>query len=561
MSDDTDKYEMHSACRWLRSAFVAAFLVAALTTLLSGQQTSDIQKLVASGNLEGMRWPNFSDYRTWLQKFYEPAGYAPAWVQGPQPVPQAAAMIQLFRDAGKKGLDPEDYDASRWDERTRALQASASGPAASRFDVALTVCTMRYASDLRIGRINPAHFKLGLSVEQKKYDLAQFLRDRILTASNLPAVMDGVEPPFAGYRRTEEALARYLELARTDDGEKLPEVTKPIGPGQTYAGLPRLTRFLRLVGDLPADAALTGDPQTYGGPLVDAVKRFQRRHGLDEDGRLGPGTIKQLNVPLQERVRQLQLTLERWRWLPAEFSAPPIIVNIPDFRLRALDENNRVVLDMRVVVGKSMRTQTPVFSRDMIYVVLRPYWNVPPSILRSEIVPAIERDRGYIARKNYEVTTQGGKVVTSGEISDDVLAQLRAGKLAVRQKPGPGNALGLVKLIFPNEHNVYLHSTPSQDLFSRSRRDFSHGCIRVEKPAELAAWALRNNPGWTLERVQQGMQSGKDDVTVNLVKRVPVFIVYGTALAYENGDVHFSDDIYGHDTKLATALAKGYPYP
>ncbi len=555
------KVKMHSACHRLRFALNCTVLVAVLTTFLPGQQPADIQKLVASGNLEGMRWPNSSDYRTWLQKFYEPAGYAPAWIQGQQPVPQAAAMIQLFRDAGKKGLDPEDYDASRWEERLRALQGSANGTEVARFDVALTVCTMRYVSDLRIGRINPAHFHVGLSVEQKKYDLAQFLRDRILTSSNLPALMDGVEPPFAAYRRTEAALARYIELARADDGEKLPEVTKPIDPGQTYAGVPRLTRFLRLVGDLPADAVLTGDAQTYGGPLVDAVKRFQRRHGLDEDGRLGPGTIKQLNVPLQERVRQLQLTLERWRWLPAEFSAPPIIVNIPDFRLRALDENNNVALDMRVVVGKSMRTQTPVFSRDMVYLVLRPYWNVPPSILRSEIVPAIQRDRGYIARKNYEVTTQGGKVVTSGDISDDVLAQLRAGKLAVRQKPGPTNALGLVKLIFPNEYNVYLHSTPAPQLFSRSRRDFSHGCIRVEKPAELAAWALRNNPGWTLERVKEGMQSGKDDVTVNLAKRVPVFIVYGTALAYENGDVHFSDDIYGHDAKLAAALAKGYPYP
>jgi L,D-transpeptidase YcbB len=562
MSRQTEEIEMHLASRWLRFAFLCgAVLVAALTCHVAGQQPSDIQSLVTSGNLEGMRWPNFSDYRTWLQKFYQPAGYAPAWVQGTQPVPQAASMIQLFKDAGKKGLDPEDYDASRWEQRTRALQGSAGGSEVARFDVALTVCTMRYVSDLRIGRINPTHFRFALSVEQKKYDLAQFLRDQILTASNVPAVVDGVEPPFAAYRRTEEALARYLELARTDDGEKLPDVTKPVGPGQVYAGVPRLTSFLRLVGDLPADAASTGDAQTYGGPLVDAVKRFQRRHGLDEDGRLGPGTIKQMNVPLQDRVRQLQLTLERWRWLPVEFSAPPIIVNIPDFRLRALDENNNVVLNMRVVVGKAMRTQTPVFSRDMIYVVLRPYWNVPPSIIRGEIVRAIERDRGYIARKNYEVTTQAGKVVTSGEISDDVLAQLRAGKLAVRQKPGPTNALGLVKLIFPNENNVYLHSTPSQDLFSRSRRDFSHGCIRVEKPAELAAWALRNNPGWTLERVTQGMQSGKDDVTVNLVKRVPVFIVYGTALAYENGDVHFSDDIYGHDARLAAALAKGYPYP
>jgi murein L,D-transpeptidase YcbB/YkuD len=294
---------------------------------------------------------------------------------------------------------------------------------------------------------------------------------------------------------------------------------------------------------------------------VEAVKRFQRRHGLDDDGRLGAGTIKQLNVPLQDRVLQLQLTLERWRWLPTQLSAPPIIVNIPDFRVRALDEDNKVVLDMRVVVGKSMRTQTPVFTREMTYVVLRPYWNVPPSILRGEIVPAIQRDRGYIASKNYEVTTPDGKVVTSGEISDDVLAQLKAGKLAVRQKPGPSNALGLIKLIFPNEHNVYLHSTPSQALFARSRRDFSHGCIRVEHPAELAAWALRNNSGWTVERIKQEMQTGKDNVTVTLAQKVPVFIVYGTALAYANGEVHFSDDIYGHDTKLAAALAKGYPYP
>jgi murein L,D-transpeptidase YcbB/YkuD len=553
---------MRVAGRSVRFAWATALVLSALTCLVAGQQQpSAIQTLVASGNMEGMRWPNFSDYRTWLQKFYQPTAYAPAWVHGTQPIPQALSMIELFKDAGNKGLDPEAYDASRWGERMRALQESEIDPAVARFDVALTVCTMRYVSDLRIGRINPQHFKFGLSVEQKKYDLAQLLRDRIMTTSNLTAVLNEVEPPFAGYRRTEEALARYVELARTDDGGELPSVTKPIDPGQSYAGVPRLARFLRLVGDLSADSTVPEDSQTYAEPLVDAVKRFQRRHGLDGDGRLGPGTIQQLNIPLQDRVRQLQLTLERWRWLPSEFSAPPIIVNIPDFHLRAVDENNNVALSMRVVVGKAMRTQTPVFTRNMTYVVLRPYWNVPPSILRSEIVPAIQRDRGYLARKRYEVATYDGKLVSEGDVSDEVLAQLRAGKLMVRQKPGPTNALGLVKLIFPNEHNVYLHSTPSQDLFSRSRRDFSHGCIRVEKPAELAAWVLRNNPGWTLERVQQGMQNGKDNVTVSLPKPVPVFIVYGTALAYESGEVHFSDDIYGHDAELAAALARGYPYP
>ncbi len=548
----------------MRIVWGIAFLAAGFSCPGIGQQ-ADIQNLVASGQMEGMRWPNFVDYRGWLEKFYEPVGFAPAWVVqsqgGSQPSPVALALIEQFRNAGAKGLNPEDYDASRWGDRVQALKGSSTGSAVARFDVAMTVCTMRYVSDLRIGRINPQHFKYGLSVEGKKYDLAQFLRDKVIPSTDMKATIKGIEPPFPAYRRSEQALAHYTELARQDDGEKLPAVTKAIEPGQAYAGVPRLTRLLRLVGDLPEDAAGSQDAGVYGGALVDAVKRFQRRHGLDEDRRLGAGTIKQLNVPLADRVRQLQLTLERWRWLPAEFSAPPIIVNIPDFRLRALDENNNPALDMRVVVGKAMRTETPVFSRDMTYVVLRPYWNVPPSILRGEIVPAIQRDRGYIASKNYEVTTFDGKVVTSGSISDEVLAQLKAGKLMVRQKPGPTNALGLVKLIFPNENNVYLHSTPSPSLFSRSRRDFSHGCIRVEKPAELTAWALRNNPGWTLEKVQQGMQSGQDNVTVTLAKRVPVFIVYGTALAYANGEVHFSDDIYGFDVKLATALAKGYPYP
>jgi len=215
---------------------------------------------------------------------------------------------------------------------------------------------------------------------------------------------------------------------------------------------------------------------------------------------------------------------------------------------------------MNVIVGKAMRHETPVFDREMRYVVFRPYWNVPPSIQRSEIVPAIQRDRSYVARKGYEVTTHGGELVTDGVISDDVLEQLRTGKLAVRQKPGATNALGLVKLIFPNEFNVYLHSTPSEQLFARSRRDFSHGCIRVEKPEELAAWALRRNEGWDLARVRSAMQGGQDNVQVNLAQPIPVLILYGTAVPEEDGSAHFYDDIYGHDADLRKALAKGYPY-
>jgi murein L,D-transpeptidase YcbB/YkuD len=255
------------------------------------------------------------------------------------------------------------------------------------------------------------------------------------------------------------------------------------------------------------------------------------------------------------------LTLERWRWLPEDFPEPPIVVNIPEFRLKALEPGRGAVLDMRVIVGKAYGHNTPIFADSMEYVVLRPYWNVTPTIQRSEIVPAIRKDRNYIAKKGFEVTTHRGEVVTSGAIDDAVLEQLRTGKLAVRQKPGPANSLGLVKLIFPNSHNVYLHSTPAPELFSRSRRDFSHGCIRVDKPAELAAWALRNNPGWDLQRVRQAMEEGKDNQQVNLAKPIQVLILYGTAIADEAGTLHFFDDIYGLDASLEKVLAKGYPYP
>jgi L,D-transpeptidase YcbB len=340
----------------------------------------------------------------------------------------------------------------------------------------------------------------------------------------------------------------------------LPTPSKGIDPGDPYPGTARLTRLLRLLGDLPSEATVApGD--IYQGPLLEGVKSFQQRHGLAPDGRLGEQTLKQLNTPLTRRVEQLRLTLERWRWVPQEFAVPPVVVNIPEFRLRTLDDKGRIALAMNVIVGKAFRHETPVFEKDMRFVVFRPYWNVPPGIQRSEIVPAVQRDRNYLSKNNYEVITRSGQVVTSGAITDEVLGDLRAGKLIVRQRPGPTNALGLVKLMFPNEYHVYLHSTPAQQLFAKSRRDFSHGCIRVEKPAELTAWALSNNPGWTLERVQGAMERGQDNWQVNLTKPIPVLILYGTAVVDETGVVHFFDDLYGHDAALENVLAKGYPYP
>jgi murein L,D-transpeptidase YcbB/YkuD len=526
----------------------------------SSEFASTLRQIAAAGQLSDLRWPDFSDYRIHVTNFYDAANYAPAWLNNNEPTQQAQTLIDVLKQADAKGLNAEDYDGSRWADRLARLRQSPSPADRARFDAALTVCVMRYVSDLHIGRVNPQHFKFNLDVSAKKYDLPAFLRDKLIHGADVRAELDQVEPPFAGYKRTQLALQQYMELSRQDNGEQLPVPAKPVDPGGTYGGVPRLTRLLRLLCDLP-DGAVAENSSVYNGPLVDAVKHFQARHGLGPDGRLGTQTLKQLNMPLSFRVEQLRLTLERWRWVPYQFPRPPIVVNIPEFRLRTYNQDGTIDVMMNVIVGKAYRHETPVFERDMKYVVFRPYWNVPPSILRSEIVPAIRKDRDYIAKKNYEVITPQGSVVTSGTISDDILQQLSAGKLMVRQTPGPTNALGLVKLMFPNEYNVYLHSTPSQQLFSQTRRDFSHGCIRVEKPAELAAWVLRDKPEWSLEQVRAAMQTGKDNVQVNLTNPVPVLIIYGTAVVDQQNEVHFFDDIYGYDADLEKVLARGYPYP
>jgi L,D-transpeptidase YcbB len=527
----------------------------------SSDVSFQLRSIASAGLLPELRWPNFSDYRQYVQRFYEASDYSLVWIRDGQPTPQALMIVDLLKAANREGLDPEDYDGSRWGDRITYLQGSKGTEEKGIFDAALTVCLMRYISDRHIGKINPEHFKFGLSAGAKKYDLAAFIQDRLVNAQDVNTELSQIGPPFAAYKRTLEALQHYLQLARQDDGELLPVSKKPIGVGDPYDGIRRLTRLLRLLGDLPTDTAVPDDSKLYQGALVDAVKRFQSRHGLKPNGKLNDQTLANLNTPLTQRVAQLRLTLERWRWVPYRFTEPPIVVNIPEFRLRAFDAKGNAALAMNVIVGKAFRHKTPVFEREMRYVVFRPYWNVPPSIQRSEIVPAVQKDRDYIAKKGFEVVTQDGKVITSGTINDDVLAQLSSGKFAVRQKPGTTNALGLVKFIFPNEHNVYLHSTPSQQLFSQTRRDFSHGCIRVEKPAELAAWVLRGTGDWNLEKAQAAMKSGNDNAQINLATPVPVLILYGTAVVDPEGKVHFFADIYGYDDELQKVLVKGYPYP
>ncbi len=530
---------------------------------LGAEGQASLRASVQAGNLPDLRWPDFSDYEKHVQKFYDSYGYSLPWVREMQPTPQAQQVLALLLQADQKGLSADDYDGPRWSDRLAKLKPAANQPSegdALRFDLALTVCVMRYISDLHIGKVNPKHFDFGLDVESKKYDLPEFVKDHVVEASDVAGVLAQVEPPYPGYRRTIQALHTYLQLEQQSDGQPFPPIEKTIAPGGTYAGVLQLTRFLRLVGDLPADANVPDDGTVYQGALVDAVRNFQRRHGRVSDGRITAQTLADLNVPLTARVRQMQWTLERWRWLPVSYQKTPIVANIPEFRLRAYDENFKVVLSMNVVVGKAYDHNTPVFADTMQYVVFRPYWSVPYSIAKAEFLPRIARDPDYLAKKGFEVVNSRQEIVSSGTVSSDVLAQLRTGKLFIRQTPGPKNSLGLVKFIFPNSYNVYMHDTPAQEFFAKSRRDFSHGCIRLERPADLAGWVLRDNPGWNIDRVRTAMD-GSPNQQVNLSNPIPVLIVYATVIVTEDGLVHFYDDIYGHDAALEKVLEKGYPYP
>jgi murein L,D-transpeptidase YcbB/YkuD len=533
------------------------------------QQTSCPQQLTAQGEAEllgyvdtarlnDLLWPNFEDYRSETKEFYNSFCNSLPWIQGTKPTRQARELIRELLAAADKGLKPEDYDGPLWDERLAAFKSpnSASESALIRFDVALTVSTMRYLSDLRIGRVNPRALHFEFEIYDKRLDLSDYLKYVIVNAQDVSAAVEGVEPLFPVYRRTLHALQHYLELARRDDGEVLPSPRHVIQPGNSYSGVPRLVRLLTLLGDFPSADAKAPRRMIYEGRLVDAVKHFQQRHGLYPTGLIDSPTLAELNTPLSRRVLQLQLTLERWRWLPQNLGSPIIVVNIPEFRLHVVSEEHRVVFSMSVVVGKAFHHPTPVFAGEITAVVFRPFWNVPPKIQHDEFVPELEKNPLYLVENSFEIVDARGDVVEGDPITEDIVQQLRSGQLGLRQKPGPANSLGLIKFEMPNPYDIYLHATPASELFSKSRRDFSHGCIRLEDPVALAAWVLRNQSEWTTDRIRAAMD-GEEILRVNLDKPVTVLVLYGTAAVKEDGQVFFFRDIYSLDEELEKALTNG----
>lgn len=491
-----------------------------------------------------------------LAAAYQAEGWRPLWLDGNGlPTTDARTALGQLEHAFDEGLDPQDYAASALATRAAALQARAAAPGdAALFDVDLSASLQLYLRDLHIGRVDPRAIGFHMTTARDEHDFAEVVR-AAATSHRGAGLSAEWAPQFAVYRNLRTALARYRQVAADTALAAPPVRAGAVRRGDQYDDVETLARLLVVLGDMPDGEKPAAGTRTYDGALVAAVTRFQARHGFEPDGILGRATLEALRVPLTSRVRQLELALERLRWLPHLGTGPLVAVNIPMFRLWAWDAltpDGTPSFETRVIVGRALNTETPVFVEEMEHVIFRPYWNVPSSIVRGEILPAIARDPQYLEKQNMEIVAAARPVPTT----DDTLAQLRRGKLGVRQRPGPRNALGLVKFVFPNDDSVYLHDTPAPALFQRSRRDFSHGCVRVQDPAALAAWVLRRQDGWTPERVATAM---KGDATrqVNLREPLRVILFYITAVVTPgDGAVHFAEDIYSHDGRLDQALTR-----
>jgi len=481
------------------------------------------------------------------------------WSRSGAATAQAHALIEALQTVSAYGLSAADYGAAGLAAELAALSANHEATAAdwSRFDRELTSAALTLVRHLHFGRIDPRAAGFDMPARAEGFDAAAIV-EQLATRSDTSAVLSAVEPNYLHYRLLRKSLARYRELAAAAKVPALPPLPhRSVKPGEYYAGAAQLRERLAEVGDLSPQQLAHTEP-VLDGDLVTGLKRFQYLHGLTEDGALGASTLAALKVPFAQRVRQIELTLERWRWVPP-LRPPTLIVNIPAFRLfliRSAVDDEADMLRMNVIVGRQYpQLHTPVFTADMKAVLFRPYWDVPPSIVRRELLAELRKDPHYLEAHDMELVANGTAESAAALAATPAnLEALAAGRLRLRQRPGPDNSLGLIKFELPNGYDVYLHSTPAQRLFAEPRRAFSHGCIRVSDPVALAAEVMRGTAGdWTPQRIRAAMD-GDTTFRVTLAQPVHVLILYGTAVATEDGAVHFYDDIYGQDRRLQALL-------
>ena len=512
-----------------------------------------------------------------VDSFYRDRQFQPAWTTSAGLLSQARTLLAHLRRADRDGLTPSDYHSSILDSlvtETDVYGTSARQlPPALRadLDLALTDAFFLYGVHMLQGRIQADTFRPQWNAAPRRADLVALL-NRTLLHGDVQRSLQALAPPQVAYARLRTAYDRYQTLAE-DGGWPLVPDGPPLRPDSSDARVPLLRLRLQATGDLtedppagdqeasparPVSTASTSSNSSshvYDSTLVAAVRGFQRRHGLSPDGVVGRSTLDALNVPADKRAQQLRLALERWRWLPETLGDRHVRVNIAGFSLQYF-EDGRAVMSMPVVTGRPFR-QTPVFSDHIRYLVFNPHWNVPRSLAVADKLPDIQRDPSYLSRQQMRVFNLRGQEVSPDTVRWTSLSESNF-PYRLRQEPGPSNALGRVKFMFPNKYDVYLHDTPSRGDFLRDQRAFSSGCIRLSRPLELAATLLSDLPDWDARRIDAVLATGKPH-TVWLRRPVPVHILYWTAWADSDGTIHFRPDIYDRDPALSAALQQDPP--
>ncbi|MCH7517785.1 MAG: L,D-transpeptidase family protein [Candidatus Dadabacteria bacterium] len=535
---------------------------------------------------------NIKAYKT-LPKLYEERNYVPLWIENGRPSSQAYEMIEIIRNSDNEALDPDYYNISEIESILKRIEQDRySGDSYEALDLAelellLSNSFLTYTHDLHYGRVRAEQINLELFSGERPVNLPKLLVTAIET-DQVQGTLEGLLPKYPMYAKLRISLKEYREIAAKGGWQ-------PVAYGDKFKKGARgqrvlaLSKRLKVTGELDSS---TPGREVFDDSLDQAVRKYQQRNGLYVDGVVGESTIEALNVPVEERISQIELTMERWRLLPQYLGNRYILVNIANYHLYGV-ENNNDTINMRIVVGKP-QWNTPMFSEEMTHLIINPYWNIPPSIFKDDIVPRIKEDSEYMSKlsidalglkapekivveeaevvevvENVEATevTDGDNTgeqelseveIQNKKAQEEYIAKVLSGKYRLRQNPGPGNPLGRIKFLFPNKHSIYLHDTPNRGFFKKAQRNFSHGCIRVEKPLELAEFVLSSNPSWTQDTIQSSINKMKTK-TVHLDEAITVYILYFTTWVDNEGYVNFHKDIYGLDKTLYNALRTTRP--
>lgn len=483
-----------------------------------------------------------------LRDLYTKLDFKPIWVSGSGPSAKAKVFLDRLGRANEHGLNPEHYLHARLAKAAADLGSAKRG----EFEVAMSRAFARYAADINAGRIGPNRAIPNLYVQPVRPDPERLLLAAAKT-SDFEKYIDGLPPQTPQYARLVKALADYRAIEAKGGWKSVPG-GPTLKPGMTSPRLAKIRKRLMVSGDLKD---MGTKPNFYDKALIPAVKRFQFRHGLNEDGNIGKGTIAAMNIPIAVKIRQQVLNLERRRWMPPDLGDQYIFVNIADQHLkwvtRAHSPKPKTIHVARVAVGKRYH-QTPVFSGVMSFVRINPHWNVPQSIARKEMLPKLKRDPGYLTRNHYLLLTRpiDNDSAVSPQSVDWASMSRSNFPYFIRQMPGPWNALGTIIFMFPNPHNIFIHDTAARGVFARERRYFSHGCIRLQFPKKFGELVLEPND-WDLKKINEAIKT-REEMQVGLKRRLPVHITYLTAWSNKDGTHHFRPDIYKRDATLNKVL-------